>query len=160
VNPSAFTEGPLNSVCYYQAAACGQCWQLVGPGGSANIQVTDCCAGYPGNQGCLTANPPWNCDWCAANDHPHFDLDWDSYKTVCGNQVDAGHCTISSATLINCPASAVADVTSTLSPGDASNSSPAWAIALIVVASLMLLLLLVAIVVLGIRIRNKEETRV
>jgi len=158
LNPTAFDGG---SVCKYQGSACGQCWQLGGPTGSANIQVTDCCAGYPGNPSCLSDPSDSQCDWCAAEDNQHFDLDYDSFMTVCGSQgVNAGHCKLNSATLISCPSSAVADVTAgtvSSSSSDDLSASPSWAIALIVLASLMLLLLLVLIVVLVIRIRNKEE---
>jgi len=155
MNPSDFDGG---SACEYKGSACGQCWALTGPGGSAHIQVTDCCAGYASNPSCLTSPTVADCDWCAKNDNQHFDLDWDSYSTVCGGQANAGHCTLTSAVLVNCPASAIADVTTDpLSSSGASDSSPVWAIVLIALASLMLLILLVLIVVLAIRIRNKEE---
>jgi len=158
LNPGAFDGG---SACEYKGSACGQCWQLTGPTGTANIQVTDCCAGYPGHASCLTSTDA-QCDWCAANDNQHFDLDYDSFMTVCGSQgVNAGHCQLSSASTISCSSSAaVADVTAgtlSSSSSDDLSASPSWAIVLIALASLMLLLLLVLIVVLVIRIRNKEE---
>jgi len=163
MNPGDFDGG---SVCQYKGSACGQCWALSGPGGSANIQVTDCCAGYPGNPSCLSPQGETDgmCDWCAANDNQHFDLDWNSYATVCGNQVDAGHCVISSARQIGCPSNAVADLAtadpslaSPTDPTSTSQSSPTWAVALIVLSSLVLFLLLVVVVLLFIRIRSKEE---
>lgn len=160
MNPRDFGSG---SVCKYQASACGQCWQLTGPGGTKNIQVTDCCAGYAGNPSCLTSSYSL-CDWCASNDNQHFDLDWDSFATVCGNQVNAGNCHLSSATLISCPSSAVADtVDPTLQTSDTSSSStnseniPSWSIAMLVLASIMLVALLVIIFVLATKFTNVER---
>jgi len=152
MNPSDFTGG--GSACQYQGSACGSCWALTGPGGTANIQVTDCCAGYPGNPSCLTSNDP-SCDWCAANDNQHFDLDWDSYATLCGGQVDAGHCTLSSAVSVSCPAQAVGDPSNTFGSTDTSAASvPAWGVAMLVLASLMIVILVVVIVILA---RQRSE---
>jgi len=158
LNPGAFEDDSSNT-CIYQSSSCGQCWALTGPGGTANIQVTDCCAGYAGNPSCLSSSEA-DCDWCASNDNFHFDLDWNSYATVCAGQTNAGHCQLSSATLITCPGSAVADDSTTVTDpsqsSTASNSAPAWAIALLVVSSLLLVVLLVLIVLLFVR-ANREE---
>jgi len=154
LNPSDFDGG---SACQYQGSSCGQCWQLTGPGGTANIQVTDCCAGYPGNPSCLSSTQA-DCDWCADNNNQHFDLDWNSYATVCGGQVDAGHCQLSSATLIGCPGGAVADASTNL---NSSNSTvlgtPMWAVAMIALATIVVVLLVVVIVLLGLRKHNPER---
>jgi len=153
MNPSDFDGG---SVCQYKGSACGQCWQLSGPGGTARIQVTDCCAGYPGNPSCLSSTQA-DCDWCADNNNQHFDLDWNSYATVCGNQVNAGHCQLSSAVRISCPSGAVADSSANLSLSNMTElGTPVWAIAMIALASVVLVLLVVAIVLLAIR-ENREE---
>jgi len=146
MNPGDFGSG---SQCQYQASACGQCWSLTGPGGTARIQVTDCCAGYAGKPSCLSSTDPY-CDWCAANDHQHFDLDWNSFATVCGGEVDQGHCVISSAVNIPCPSSAVADTSNPTFAGTsaASNSAPSWAIGLFVVGSLTTVALLIIVVLL------------
>jgi len=151
MNPSDFDGG---SVCQYKGSACGQCWRVSGPGGTANVQVTDCCAGYPGNPSCLSSTQP-DCDWCADNNNQHFDLDWNSYATVCGNQVDAGHCQLSSAVRISCSSGAVADSSTNLST-TTELGTPVWAIAMIALASVVLVLLIVAIVLLTIR-KNREE---
>jgi len=150
MNPSDFTGG--GSVCKYQGSACGSCWALTGPGGSKNIQVTDCCAGYSGHASCLKSTDP-SCDWCAANDHQHFDLDWDSYVTVCGGQVNAGHCSVSRAVRVNCPAHAVTDPSNpTLGSTDTSAANvPTWGVAMLVLASLMIVILAVVIIILALR---------
>ena len=50
-----------------------------------------------------TCSTQQNCDWCAANDHPHFDLDTDSFNRICGAAGSAGSCSIASVTPIaNC----------------------------------------------------------
>jgi len=155
MNPGDFGSG---SACKYQASACGQCWALTGPGGTKNIQVTDCCAGYPGKPSCLSSNDPY-CDWCAANDHQHFDLDWDSFVTVCGGQVNAGNCRISKAVRISCPGKAVADTMNpTLSSSDASTANiPSWSIAMLILVSLVLVALLAIIIVLARKIANEDR---
>jgi len=150
MNPAAFTGGGSNAVCKYQGSACGQCWQLTGPAGTAKIQVTDCCAGYPGHASCLNSKDPL-CDWCAGNDHLHFDLDMDSFNKVCGAAgVHAGNCAISSAVSIACPAHAVGDSSSQdMNTGSsASSATPAWATALLVLAGIMTVTLIVVIVLL------------
>jgi len=156
MNPSDFGSG---SVCHYQGSSCGQCWQLRGPGGTKNIQVTDCCAGYAGKPSCLTSKDPY-CDWCAANDHQHFDLDWDSFLTVCGSQKDQGNCHISSSP-IACPAHAVADSAAdpTLGPNTSSAGVPTWGIALFVLVSIMIVALIAIIVILA-RISHGASSRV
>eukprot|EP00483_Globobulimina_turgida_P000879 UN00880 len=120
------------------------CYYLDGPGGSANIMITDRCAGYctidlktllcdPNGQGaadcgqcvlsyydptkihpncpcigtdgdmyptCCGNDPscgtPLNaqCDWCAGNNHAHFDLDYGTFNRVCGSQAYKGHCVL------------------------------------------------------------------
>jgi len=83
---------------------------------------------------------------------------------VCGNQIDAGNCHLTSANLIPCPASAVADtVDPTLQTSDTSSSStnseniPSWSIAMLVLASIMLVALLVIIFVLATKFTNVER---
>jgi len=152
LNPSDFDGG---SLCQYKGSSCGQCWQLTGPGGTAHIQVTDCCAGYPGNPSCLSSSQP-NCDWCADNNNQHFDLDWNSYATVCGNQVNAGHCQLSSAKKITCPAHAVGEMSILNSTSVTALGTPVWAIAILALAAIVIILLIVVIVLLGVR-KYKEE---
>jgi len=153
LNPSDFDGG---SVCKYKGSACGQCWQLTGPGGTAHIQVTDCCAGYPGNPSCLSSSQS-NCDWCADNNNQHFDLDWNSYATVCGSQVNAGHCQLSSAKKISCPSGAVAEMSTNLNSTSVTQlGTPVWATAILALAAIVIILLVVVIVLLGIS-KYKEE---
>jgi len=102
-NPLLFTKGS-STTCHWNGANCGSCYTLVGPSGSKTVMITDCCAGYPGSCLCSQGCTASNCDWCAANDHNHFDLDFDSFQTVCGSQgVQNGHCVLNSATLVTCP---------------------------------------------------------
>jgi len=157
MNPQDFGSG---ATCHYQGSSCGQCWAITGPGGTANVQITDCCAGYAGKPSCLTSKDPY-CDWCAANDNQHFDLDWASYETVCGGQVDAGNCKLSKAVKINCPASAVAEDGSTelgnsdTSPAN-SAATPTWAVALLVIGALMIVALVTVIVLLVLRVARPK----
>jgi len=76
---------------------------------------------------------------------------------VCGNQVNAGHCQVSSAVRISCSAGAVADSSANLSLSNMTElGTPVWAIAMIALASIVLVLLVIAIVLLAIR-KNREE---
>ncbi len=45
---------------------------------------------------------PSTCDWCASNNHPHFDLDDDTFLHVCGGEAMLGSCKLSSARFISC----------------------------------------------------------
>eukprot|EP01041_Mallomonas_annulata_P007854 gene7854-16071_t len=42
------------------------------------------------------------CDWCASNNHPHFDLDVDTFDYLCGSGKGAGSCQITSVTPFQC----------------------------------------------------------
>jgi hypothetical protein len=44
LNPTFYDGG---TVCEYEGSACGLCYEVTGPGGTATVEVTDCCAGYP-----------------------------------------------------------------------------------------------------------------
>jgi len=100
INPLAF-DG--TSACEYQGSSCGSCYHIVGPVNSATVAVTDCCAGYVADQSCETAPPGVTCDWCAKNDHMHFDLDLDTFSSICGSAgLNAGHCAISSFAKVAC----------------------------------------------------------
>eukprot|EP00026_Physarum_polycephalum_P015230 Phypoly_transcript_15866.p1 GENE.Phypoly_transcript_15866~~Phypoly_transcript_15866.p1 ORF type:complete len:220 (+),score=29.69 Phypoly_transcript_15866:182-841(+) len=100
-NPKLFSLGS-KSVCQYQQAACGTCWKLTGPAGSRLVGITDCCAGYAGNPSCYAGSKTDYCDWCAGNDHQHFDLDTDSFRAVCGD-IGLGSCHLNSAVQVTCP---------------------------------------------------------
>jgi hypothetical protein len=42
------------------------------------------------------------CDWCAANNHPHFDLDVASFNHICGSLSNQGSCQISGVRYFHC----------------------------------------------------------
>jgi len=102
-------------------------------------------------------------------------LDWDSFVTVCGSQVNQGNCHLSAATEIGCPAHALADeerdngdgtyfdsavtdptatqttdptATQTSDTTSANNGVPTWSIALLVIGSLVLVALIIIVVML------------
>jgi hypothetical protein len=43
-----------------------------------------------------------DCDWCASNNHPHFDLDDATFNWVCGTQAGRGSCQLSSIKYVSC----------------------------------------------------------
>jgi hypothetical protein len=47
-----------------------------------------------------------DCDWCASNNHPHFDLDVGTFNHVCGASAAQGSCKLAQARFIPCPAAA------------------------------------------------------
>ncbi|OXK37948.1 hypothetical protein CDL40_05200, partial [Escherichia coli] len=59
LNPRAYTNA---DTCHYQGSSCGKCYSISGPGGSATIAVTDCCAGYPSSPTCTSAPTNPTCD--------------------------------------------------------------------------------------------------
>jgi hypothetical protein len=44
-----------------------------------------------------------DCDWCANNNHPHFDLDTATYNVVCGAAAVQGSCKLSAVAPVACP---------------------------------------------------------
>jgi hypothetical protein len=108
--------------------ASGLCYEVTGPGGSALLALTDRCGGFckcpsagatefnecglckeaadltplcecRGPDSCAAGQL---CDWCAANNHPHFDLDQDAFAHVCGDQAFKGSCLLSKAKFVPC----------------------------------------------------------
>ena len=63
--------------------------------GTAPSLYTQCC----GN-GC--GNVEQTCDWCASNNHPHFDLDTATFNKLCGEEKSAGSCKLSSVGFVAC----------------------------------------------------------
>jgi hypothetical protein len=57
----------------------------------------DSCCGA--GETCSSLNS--QCDWCAANNHPHFDLDKKAFNQVCGD-TDKGSCRLTSAKFVPC----------------------------------------------------------
>jgi hypothetical protein len=105
----------------------GLCYEVTGPGGSALLAITDRCGGYcecpsagvnsftecglckeapdltplcecRGDNNCSTMQ----CDWCAANNHPHFDVDDDTFNHLCGDQAIKGSCQLTNAKFVAC----------------------------------------------------------
>jgi hypothetical protein len=107
--------------------ASGLCYEVTGPGGSALLAITDRCGGFckcpslgandfsecgqckeaadmtplcecRGDNNCSTQQ----CDWCAANNHPHFDVDDDAFNHLCGDQAFKGSCQLTKANFVAC----------------------------------------------------------
>jgi hypothetical protein len=60
------------------------------------------CRGSAGSLYDQCASPVERCDWCAANNHPHFDLDEHAFEHVCGDQKDKGSCKLTQTKLVPC----------------------------------------------------------
>lgn len=65
--------------------------------GTAPALYTQCC----GNN-CPTLNA--QCDWCASNNHPHFDLDDGTFNWVCGSDATLGSCQLTTVKYVSCMA--------------------------------------------------------
>jgi hypothetical protein len=65
--------------------------------GTAPPAYTACCGATCGG----TLNP--TCDWCASNNHPHFDLDNGSFNRICGSLATQGSCQLSGVRFVSCP---------------------------------------------------------
>ncbi len=63
--------------------------------GTAPSLYTACCG-----QGCPTLQA--ECDWCASNNHPHFDLDTGTFNWVCGADSVNGSCQLTSVGYVPC----------------------------------------------------------
>jgi hypothetical protein len=63
--------------------------------GSAPPLYSGCCG-----QGC--AMTLGNCDWCASNNHPHFDLDTAAFNRICGAQAQSGSCQLTRVRYLPC----------------------------------------------------------
>jgi hypothetical protein len=109
-------EGPGGKVTVALTDRCGgycKCagsdFQECGPCVNAKDMVPNCtCVGNsPGlytnccGNNCAT---PVNqrCDWCATNNHPHFDLDDASFYKLCGASSSAGSCRIAKVKPVQC----------------------------------------------------------
>lgn len=57
--------------------------------------LTPNCQCRGSTNGISTCSTQQDCDWCAANDHPHFDLDQNTFNNICGDAGrNAGSCAI------------------------------------------------------------------
>jgi hypothetical protein len=63
--------------------------------GSVPPLYANCCG-----RTCVTAPSP--CDWCASNNHPHFDLDMATYSALCGSQAMLGSCQLQTVAFLPC----------------------------------------------------------
>jgi hypothetical protein len=61
--------------------------------------VADACCGA--GPDCTQVAPA--CDWCATNNHPHFDLDQATFNHLCGQQMVLGSCQLTQVAPIVCP---------------------------------------------------------
>jgi hypothetical protein len=43
-----------------------------------------------------------SCDWCASNNHPHFDLDVATFNFLCASQANLGSCQLSGVSYLPC----------------------------------------------------------
>ncbi len=86
----------------------GSGYMECGPCVSDSSMTPNCpCVGTdPGLYGQCCGNncPTLNgaCDWCAANNHPHFDLDDATFNWVCGSQATQGSCQLMSVKYVSC----------------------------------------------------------
>jgi len=163
-NPQLFVKGNTQSVCSWAGGNCGACYSLSGPNGAVTVMITDCCAGYQGHCLCDQGCTDPSCDWCAGNTNNHFDLDYDSFMTVCGSAgLNAGNCHLSSATPVTCPSSPVIKfigVNGALEESSAESVTgnlSAGVIAGIVVGSLVGVILIVVLVIFVARRKPSAE---
>ena len=90
-----------NGLCLIEGGPCVNDPTLT-PGcpcvGTVGSLYPSCCglAAY----GCPSTHA--SCDWCASNNHPHFDLDTLSFNYLCDTSASAGSCEITSVTLKQC----------------------------------------------------------
>ena len=64
--------------------------------GTAPSLYTNCCGNGCGG----TVNG--SCDWCASNNHPHFDLDDKAFSRLCGAESAAGSCKLAGVKPVVC----------------------------------------------------------
>jgi hypothetical protein len=107
--------GPGGTVVVASTDRCGGLCQC---GGSGYVECGACvnapdmhpdcpCVGtvpglYTSCCGRTCVSTPSPCDWCASNNHPHFDLDVATYDAVCGAQAALGSCRLTGATYFPC----------------------------------------------------------
>jgi hypothetical protein len=115
---------PASGLCYEIegdggkaiVAIMDRCGGWCGCGGASDLECGSClnksdmkpqcpCVGAAPplyNQACPGSISP-RCDWCANNNHPHFDLDDDTFAHVCGPQGPTkGSCKLKSAKYVAC----------------------------------------------------------
>jgi hypothetical protein len=87
----------------------GSAFEECGPCVNATDMTTQCpCVGtappaYTSCCGATCGAVNVQCDWCASNNHPHFDLDTGSFNRICGSLANKGSCQLSSVRFVSCP---------------------------------------------------------
>jgi len=106
--PGGIVIAALTDRCGGYCKCNGSDYQECGPCVNAVDMAPHCaCVGsVPGlfgqccGRGCPTTKA--NCDWCASNNHPHFDLDTAAFDKLCGAQAINGSCRLSKVTFFKC----------------------------------------------------------
>jgi hypothetical protein len=87
----------------------GSGFQECGPCVNATDMQTNCpCVGTapPAYSACCGATCGGTvnaqCDWCASNNHPHFDLDVATFNRICAANATQGSCKLSGARFVHC----------------------------------------------------------
>lgn len=109
-------EGPGGAAVVAITDRCGGYCKCKGSGfqecgpcvNAADMQTNCACVGaVPGvfgqccGLGCGGAVKA-DCDWCASNNHPHFDLDTATFNHVCGGSAGNGSCKLGKARFVPC----------------------------------------------------------
>eukprot|EP00727_Mastigamoeba_balamuthi_P007493 m51a1_g3364 Cyt b5 domain containing axonemal protein 2 (507) ;mRNA; r:444148-446004 len=88
-----------NGVCSKSGTTKNECSACIMAGGQ-ELRPSCACVGPVGDlysnccgSKCGVANVDW-CDWCASNNHAHFDLDDCTFNHVCGSEKDLGSCAL------------------------------------------------------------------
>jgi hypothetical protein len=98
----------LTDRCGGYCSCKGSGYQECGPCVSAADMSPNCaCVGpVPGlfseccGLGCPTTLA--NCDWCASNNHPHFDVDTAAFNKLCGAEAGKGSCKLTKVSTLSC----------------------------------------------------------
>lgn len=101
--------GYCKSGCTADGAGAEECGSCVGAVDGEPTPNPPCVGAVPGlysscrGESVYGCTPPVlsECDWCASQNHPHFDLDNASYATVCGGD-PAGSCELTRVTPFRC----------------------------------------------------------
>ena len=74
------------------ATKCSLCWYGTG--------LYESCSGLPNcGEGTKVVN---DCDWCASNNHPHFDLDIGAFDHICDTELLDGSCRLTDIKPVTC----------------------------------------------------------
>jgi len=108
---AGYCKGSSAFICDPRGSFSTHCVQCLAPWGGVNgtLSPPACsCFNAPFNFGksgagglCDTAKTQL-CDWCDANDHPHFDLNTELIVQLCSDAQQTGHCILDSFAPITC----------------------------------------------------------